>query len=420
MDTIAPALPPAPLWAAADASRTPFWAYTSPELYQRELDRLFYAGHWCYVALEAEIPNPGDFKRVSVGERSVLVVRLPDGEVSAVENACSHRGVQFCRERFGNRQDFVCPYHQWSYSLTGELQGVPFRRGVRREGKVNGGMPLDFRPEALGLTRLRVARRGGLIWATFDQQVESFEDFLGPAILPYYDRLFHGPKLTLLGYTRQRIPCNWKLMQENIKDPYHAGLLHTWFVNFGLWRADNAAQLVSDAHGRHAAMISIRSGGGEGEAARNITSFKPDMTLHDPRLLDVVHEPWWGRPTVVMLTILPTVIIQQQVNALSTRLIQPAGPNSFDYVWTHFGFETDTEEMTERRLRQANLFGPAGFVSADDGEVIEFAQDTFKRKPDGHVTNVLGGRTAEQVTDHMVSETLVRGMYGYWRRVMEV
>jgi phenylpropionate dioxygenase-like ring-hydroxylating dioxygenase large terminal subunit len=28
-------------------------------------------------------------------------------------------------------------------------------------------------------------------------------------------------------------------MQENIKDPYHPGLLHTWFVTFGLWRADN-------------------------------------------------------------------------------------------------------------------------------------------------------------------------------------
>jgi hypothetical protein len=58
--------------------------------------------------------------------------------------------------------------------------------------------------------------------------------------------------------------------------------------------------------------------------------------------------------------------ISSQVNSVSTRHIQPSGPGAFDFVWTHFGFEDDTDEMTQRRLRQANLFGPAGFVSADE------------------------------------------------------
>ena len=66
--------------------------------------------------------------------------------------------------------------------------------------------------------------------------------------------------------------------------------------------------------------------------------------------------------------------------------------------------------MTRRRLRQANLFGPAGFVSADDGEVIEFSQQSFRSKP-GHRTLVeLGGRDCAD-SDHMVTETLIRGMY---------
>ena len=74
--------------------------------------------------------------------------------------------------------------------------------------------------------------------------------------------------------------------------------------------------------------------------------------------------------------------------------------------------------MTRRRLRQANLFGPAGFVSADDGEVIEFSQQGFEQKP-GHRTLVeLGGHGVAD-TDHMVTETLIRGMYRYWREVME-
>jgi salicylate 5-hydroxylase large subunit len=88
-----------------------------------------------------------------------------------------------------------------------------------------------------------VAVRGGAVFASFDHDVESLEDFMGPTILRYFDRLFNGRPLKLLGYNRQRIPANWKLMQENIKDPYHPGLLHTWFVTFGLWRADQRSQM---------------------------------------------------------------------------------------------------------------------------------------------------------------------------------
>jgi salicylate 5-hydroxylase large subunit len=73
--------------------------------------------------------------------------------------------------------------------------------------------------------------------------------------------------------------------------------------------------------------------------------------------------------------------------------------------------------MTERRLIQANLFGPAGFVSADDGEVIEWSQEGFAQKP-SHRTVVEMGGTDVGDAEHMVTEALIRGMYGYWRRVM--
>jgi len=407
-----------PRWEGDGSHRVPFAVYTSEQLHQRELQRLFYKNHWCYVGLEAEIPEPGDFKRTVVGERSVILVRLADGGIAVVENVCAHRGMQFCRERHGKKTDFVCPYHQWSYKLNGDLQGVPFRRGVKQGGKVNGGMPADFRTEDHGLTKLRVASRGGVVFATFDHAMESLEDFMGPAILAYFDRLFNGRQLTLLGYNRQRIPGNWKLMQENIKDPYHPGLLHTWFVTFGLWRADNQSQLVMDRHHRHAAMVSTRGAAGAASQVTQVSSFKAAMTLHDDRFLDIVPEPWWGGPTAVMTTLFPSVIFQQQVNSVSTRHIQPDGHGAFDFVWTHFGFADDTPEMTRRRLRQANLFGPAGFVSADDGEVIEFSQQGFEAKP-GHRTLVeLGGHDVAD-TDHMVTETLIRGMYRYWRSVME-
>ena len=149
-----------------------------------------------------------------------------------------------------------------------------------------------------------------------------------------------------------------------------------------------------------------------------VSSFKADMKLEDPRFLDIVPEPWWGGPTAVMTTVFPSVIFQQQVNSVSTRHIQPDGHGAFDFVWTHFGFADDTPEMTQRRLRQANLFGPAGFVSADDGEVIEFSQHGFEQKPFHRTLAELGGRDVADA-DHMVTETLIRGMYRYWREVME-
>ncbi|MFO0120387.1 MAG: aromatic ring-hydroxylating dioxygenase subunit alpha [Burkholderiales bacterium] len=413
-----PFFPTQPAWEGDGTHRIPFVAYTSDEIYRKELERFFYKGHWCYVGLEAEVPQPGDFKRTVIGERSVILVRDEQGALQVIENVCAHRGMRFCRERHGNRKEFVCPYHQWSYTLRGDLQGVPLRRGVKQDGQWLGGMPADFKPAEHGLTRLRVATRGGVVFASFDDQVESFEDYLGPEILRWFDRLFNGRSLRVLGYNRQRIPGNWKLMQENIKDPYHPGLLHTWFVTFGLWRADNRSQLRMDAHGRHAAMISTRGKAGDAGSVTAVSSFKQGMALNDPSLLDIVPEPWWGEPSVVMTTLFPSVIFQQQVNSVSTRHIQPVGPGAFDFVWTHFGFEDDTPEMTERRLRQANLFGPAGYVSADDGEVIEFSQQAFASKPSGQALAELGGREAED-TEHMVTETLIRGMYRYWRRVME-
>ncbi|WP_397583417.1 aromatic ring-hydroxylating dioxygenase subunit alpha [Sphingorhabdus sp.] len=403
------------IWPEEGSSRIPSKVYTDPDVYRRELDRIFYGPHWCYVGLEAEVPEPGNFKRTSIGERSVIMVRNRKGEVNVLENRCAHRAMRFCQEKFGKVKTLVCPYHQWNYNYDGKLLGVPFQRGV----KGNGGMPEDFKLDEHGLNRLKVATRGGVVFACFDHDVEALEDYIGPAVLPYFDRTFDGRKLVVQGYSRQRIPGNWKLMMENIKDPYHPGLLHTWFVTFGLWRADNESMLVLDEHGRNACMISKRSETIDLTITEGVTSFRKNMKLHDMSLLDIVQEPWWKGPTVAMTTIFPSIIFQQQVNSLSTRQIIPDGPNKFDFVWTHFGFEEDSQEMTDRRMHQANLFGPAGFVSADDGEVIEFSQEGLDQDPAFSTLCELDGTGVEN-TNHMVTETLIRGMYKYWRKVMGI
>ena len=88
-------------WETDGTHRIPFLAYTDEDIYKRELERFFYKGHWCYVGLEAEVPNPGDFKRTVVGERSVILTRDAEGTIQVVENVCAHRGMRFCRERHG-------------------------------------------------------------------------------------------------------------------------------------------------------------------------------------------------------------------------------------------------------------------------------------------------------------------------------
>ena len=407
-------------WETGACAHVPYRLYTDEAIYARELERLFYRDHWCYIGLAAEIPNHGDFKRTAVGERAVVAARARDGSITVVENRCAHRGVQFCQKAYGSTKTFVCPYHQWSYDLTGNLIGVPFRKGVRQGDCVNGGMPGDFALADHGLTKLRVEVWNGVIFASFDHDVEPLRSFVGPAVGRYFERVFDGRELTVLGYSRQRIPGNWKLMMENIKDPYHPGLLHTWFVTFGLWRADQQSEMIVDARGRHAAMVSRKNDGGRSDAVTSgVTSFKENMVLHDDRVLDVVVEPWWNGPTVTMLTLFPTLIVQQQVNSLSTRHIIPHSVGEFDFVWTHFGFADDTPEMTRRRLRQANLFGPAGYVSADDGEVIEFSQRGYAQHGDLATVCELDGRGRGGAA-HNVTETLIRSMYGYYREVMEL
>jgi salicylate 5-hydroxylase large subunit len=268
-------------WHAEAYGRVPHRLYSDPAIYARELERIFYGRHWNYVGLAAELPEPRSFRTTMIGERAVIVTRDRKGDIHVVENRCAHRGVRFCRERSGKALTLQCPYHQWNYALDGRLIGVPFRNGVKSQG----GMPDDFDMENHGLTRLKVHVRHGVIFASFADDVEPFEAYLGEEVLGYFDRVFAGRDLVVHGYSRQRIPGNWKLMMENIKDPYHPGLLHTWFVTFGLWRADQTSRMVMDDSGRHACMVSRRNDGGKAaEVTEGVGSFKETMKLNDRRL----------------------------------------------------------------------------------------------------------------------------------------
>jgi len=399
-------------WPEGGLARVPYWIYTDEEVYRQEQQRIFCGPSWAYVALEAEIPNPGDFIRTHVGEKPVVVVRDLAGEIRVLLNRCAHRGVEFCQATHGNAREFMCPYHQWTYDLAGTLVGVPFRRGVRRQG----GMPEDFRLEEHGLRTLAVARRHGVVFASFAEEMPDLETYLGPAMLGYFDRVFDGRALKVLGYMRQRIGANWKLMFENIKDPYHASLLHVFLVTFGLFRADQPSAVEMDESGMHSVLVSKRGEQKANEGTAEMKSFRADLKLADVRLLDPVRE-FSGDATVVMQTLWPNLIVQQQSNTLAMRQLVTRGPTAFDLMWTFFGYADESEEMTRRRLRQANLMGPSGFVSVDDGEIMEFSQHGIGSFPRDEGIVEMGGR-AVQNEAHMVTEAAIRGFYQEYRRVM--
>src|SRR5260221_2064458 len=124
-----------------------------------------------------------------------------------------------------------------------------------------------------------------------------------------FDRVFDGRELRVLGYSRQLTPANWKLMFENIKDPYHASLLHVYLVSSGLFRADQLAKVQMDATGRHGALISWPGDQKKTEDNADMKSLIDNFNLQDSPLIEPVHE--FPECTVVMTTLWPHLIIQQ-------------------------------------------------------------------------------------------------------------
>ncbi len=145
-------------------------------------------------------------------------------------------------------------------------------------------------------------------------------------------------------------------------------------------------------------------------------SYHEGMRLEDERFLEYVKEfdsPW----SVTMQTIWPNLIVQREMNTLGVRQIVPNGPDSMLMLWTMFGYEDDTEAMTQHRLRQGNLMGPAGFLGLEDNEAMKFVQEGVRRSSsDLNVLKLDPGQIG--TSSSLISESAIRAMYQYYRGVM--
>src|SRR5215510_9143430 len=360
------------------------------------------------------MPKPNTFRTSHVGDMPVVVTRDANGNIHAFENRCAHRGSLLCLKERGEAREIVCCYHNWTYNLEGTLTGIAFRRGIA--GK--GGMQPDAKPESHAPRKLKVEVFAGLVFGTLGKETPPFETYLGAEVAQRIRRVMRAPVRLLGGYS-QSLSSNWKLYMENTKDSYHASLLHMFFTTFRLNRLSQKGGLVVNQNGAGHISYSMAAdvAGSEYEKAK-MRSAQDDYSLEAPELLQSVDEFGDG-VGLQILAIFPGFVLQQIRNSLAVRRIVPQGLERSELVWTCFGFSTDDEALNELRLRQANLIGPAGFISMEDGAATGFVQRGSRGAPRELSVVEMGGRGIGS-EESRVSEAAVRGFWNAYRSHMGV
>lgn len=200
---------------------------SDPELYELEMKHIF-AKTWVLLGHESEIPNKGDFVQRMLGSDSVIVARDAKGEIHVSLNVCPHRGMRITTLEAGNTLSHVCIYHGWAFKPDGDFVGSPIASECMH-GKMRSR-------QELGLRKARVALWGGLIFATFDLDGMSFEEFMGDAKW-YFDTLFtrtHSGMELLGPPQRFNVRANWKTAcEQSAADGFHTLTLHRWLAEVG-------------------------------------------------------------------------------------------------------------------------------------------------------------------------------------------
>jgi anthranilate 1,2-dioxygenase large subunit len=310
------------IWPSDGMTRVPYWVFQDRDIYAAEQRRIFQGPSWNYLCLSVEVKNTGDFVTTFVGDTSVIVSRDSDGELYAFENRCAHRGALIALESRGNTKAFTCVYHAWSYDRQGNLKEVAFKDGIK--GK--GGMPASFCMEQHNPRKLRLAEAFGIVFGSFSDDVPPLEEHLGEEIYSRIGRVMGGRTPVVLGRYTQALPNNWKLYMENVKDSYHASILHLFFTTFELNRLSQTGGIIVDPSGGHhisfSAIDTAQATNNE-YAEQNLRS-DSEFKLADPSLLQSFKE-FPDNVTLQILSTFPTFILQQIQNAIAVRQVVPRG-----------------------------------------------------------------------------------------------
>lgn len=194
-----------------ESETLPAGVYTSDELYQREVERIF-SKDWYVVGDATRIPNSGDFFTVELCGKSIIVVRAEDGVIRAFINSCRHRGMEIVTGE-GNVGRFACPYHSWVYSLDGTLLNPMEMQKT-----------LHFEKQNFGLVPVRIESWGVFLFINLDHDAVSLSERLGD--LPQRFGLYDFDDLVCSRHKVWEVACNWKLLLENGMEELHVGTVH--------------------------------------------------------------------------------------------------------------------------------------------------------------------------------------------------
>ncbi|WP_437665157.1 aromatic ring-hydroxylating oxygenase subunit alpha [Sorangium sp. So ce1182] len=197
--------------APLDSARPlPARAYWDEDVFAFDQAEIF-GRSWLCVGREDELSRPGEWLLAPLTPAGVLVVRGADLELRAFHNVCRHRAATLVDGACGRLDHLECPYHGWTYELSGALRAAPHA-------------PPGFDRGAHGLLRARAGVLFGFLFVTLDPGAPALESALGGAP-PWLSR----PELRSLRRGRRveyEVAANWKLCVENFQESHHFPRVH--------------------------------------------------------------------------------------------------------------------------------------------------------------------------------------------------
>ncbi|MCH8180098.1 MAG: benzoate 1,2-dioxygenase large subunit [Proteobacteria bacterium] len=196
-------------------------AFTDADLFDLEMKHIF-EGNWIYLAHESQIPNVNDYLTTQIGRQPIVITRNKAGELNALINACSHRGATLCRHKKGNKANFTCTFHGWTFNNSGKLLKV-------KDGS-DAGYPESFNKDCShDLKKVpRFESYRGFLFGSLNADVQPLTEFLGEStkiIDMIVDQSPEGLEV-LRGSSTYTFDGNWKLQAENGADGYHVSSVH--------------------------------------------------------------------------------------------------------------------------------------------------------------------------------------------------
>lgn len=422
--------------------------FVSEEIFKLELENLF-ARCWLFVGHESQISKPGDFFVSRMGNDSVLMTRDAAGRVNVLLNSCRHRGMKVCRYDEGNTMKFYCPYHGWTYSIDGELVSYPGELyGVPHFRTAYGGK-LDKREWGL-IPCPQVKSYKGMVFATWDPDAPSFEDYMGDFHF-WIDNLADaldgtpGGAEVFRGVHKWRVKSNWKFAAENfLGDMYHAGPSHVSVEAVGIGPGGRDA----NRHGytqepKMAPETSFTLLGHGSCSSINNEQPYPFEAFGDgnPELRDYYKAAWEGalsqsttarRPLGARDTgtLFPNMSFHSMALPRTILVAHPVSATETE-LWRWYIIDKDAPAAVREWARHyaMRFSGPGGLTEQDDMENWDYATNaslgTIARRYDYNFEMGIGmTRPVESLRDAVEStatptEENARNFYRRWARMVD-